>query len=677
MEPVVGIDLGTTYSAAAVVNAQGRPKTLLSSEGDSCTPSFVFLDTDGAVVGKEALKAAEFEVERVASAPKRDLGQQRFHREIRGQWFRPEVLQSLILSKLKRDAELVLPNVQRAVITVPASFNELRRKATQDAARMAGWDVLDLLNEPTAAAIAYAYQRGFLAGTRSLEKAENVLVYSLGGGTFDVTLLRLDKNSFVTLATAGDANLGGLDWDARLADVIAERFVREHGIDPRTDASAAHVLRREAEDAKRTLSAREDARIQFACQGQRLKTKVTRDDFEISTGDLLERTQMALRTLLHEVGLNFSDLSRLLVVGGASRMPMVTAMLEAETGLTVDRLQSIEDAVAHGAALYGHSLMRKANAAGATPAGDARLDIHIRNVCSHTLGLLGKDKATGKHRRQMLIARNSPLPAKKTQRFTTFQDNQPSVVLAVIEGGDDGGQGATSIGRCVVGDLPPALPKGTAVDVTFEYLETGRLHMHAAIPTLNKAVPVTIERAAGMSEQTLKAWSDCLVSGLPDNQRLPVDLVPSPAAVKPRTPAPAPAAVVAPAAVAVAAPIVAPVAAVPVVAAVVVAATAPPPIEADEEDNPLASLFGAPSPAPAAAPVAYVAAKPAPVAAPAVAPKATSAAKKPAAKAAAAAPVAAPVAAPAAEEDAPWMSSGSAPAHGNDGVDFESLFGNG
>ncbi len=209
MEFVVGIDLGTTSSAAAFVNAQGRPTTLVSSEGDATTPSVVFLDTAGAVIGKEALKAAEFEPERVAFSPKRDIGQQRFRHEVRSQWFRPEVLQSLILSKLKADAERVLPGVTRAVITVPAFFNEPRRKATQDAARMAGWDVLEILNEPTAAAIASAAQRGLSFATSSTDKPANVLVYSLGGGNFDVTLMRVDKHSFVTLATDGDPELGG------------------------------------------------------------------------------------------------------------------------------------------------------------------------------------------------------------------------------------------------------------------------------------------------------------------------------------------------------------------------------------------------------------------------------------------------------------------------------------
>ncbi len=393
---------------------------------------------------------------------------------------------------------------------------------------------------------------------------------------------------------------------------------------------------------------------------------------------------MTLRRLLRDAGLNFSDLSRLLVVGGASRMPMVSAMLEQETGLPLDRLPSVEDAVAHGAALYGQSLMRKWDAGtqvAGTTASDSRSDIHLRNVSSHTLGLLGKDKTTGKHRRQLLIARNSPLPTKKTQRFTTFQDNQPSVVVAVIEGGDDNGQGAVSIGRCVVSDLPPDIPKGTAIDITFDYLDNGRLHVLATIPSMSQSATVAIERASGMSDATLRAWSDCLASGLPDTQRLPVDLVPPPAAIKPRAPAAvtATAAVAAPVAatVPVAMPIVAQVVAAPIAAAsvAVVADFAPPlPAAAEaEDDDPLAALFGQPTAAVAAVAVAPV---PVPKAVPAAATKAAPAAKKPAAKPPAAVP-AAPVAAPAVEEDAPWMSGGAAPAHGDDGVDFESLFGNG
>jgi molecular chaperone DnaK len=288
-EIVVGIDLGTTFSVAAVVDAEGRPSTVPNAEGDLTTPSVVFLDKHGVVVGKEAVKSAEFEPERTAVHPKRDMGSEYFHQPVRGAAFRPEVLQAVILRKLKTDVEAKLGPVSRAVITVPAYFNEPRRKATQDAGRMAGWDVLDIINEPSAAAVAYGTLLGFLKPSAAAHAAETILTYDLGGGTFDVTLMHVDGNCFTTLATAGDVELGGIDWDRRIADLLAERFMAEGGADPRNDPAAALKLLREAEDAKRSLSSKSEVVVPFSHEGRRMRTTVTRAEFEALTGDLVER----------------------------------------------------------------------------------------------------------------------------------------------------------------------------------------------------------------------------------------------------------------------------------------------------------------------------------------------------------------------------------------------------
>jgi molecular chaperone DnaK len=508
----VGVDLGTTFSVVAHLDAEGRPATIPNAEGDLTTPSVVFLDQAGAVVGKEAVKAIEFQPERVAQFPKRDMGRDYYHEAVRGERLPPEVLQALILRKLKLDAELTLGPLRQAVITVPAYFNEPRRKATQDAGRMAGWDVLDILNEPTAAAIAYGVRQGFLAPKTGSHRPETVLVYDLGGGTFDVTLMKIEEQLFTAVATAGDVELGGIDWDQRITDFMAEKFQEEHGLDVHADPTLVHRLRLLAEEAKRTLSTRQDTVLQVQVEGHRLRVPFTRQQFESLTGDLVDRTLLTLRKLMREAQCSYTDLTRLLVVGGATRMPMITEALAKETGYRIDRAVSADEAVAHGAAIYAGYLLQ--------PAASGQ-HLQVKNVNSHDLGVLGVEPGTGLKRRKVMIPRNTPLPATKTSRFATHRPNQSSVVVNVVEGGDASGNGATSIGRCVVSELPPDLPGNTPVDVKFQYAENGRLEVRAVLPTVPKEAALTIERSTGMPSERMAAWALCLAEGLPDGYHRP------------------------------------------------------------------------------------------------------------------------------------------------------------
>ncbi|MCB9952878.1 MAG: Hsp70 family protein [Planctomycetaceae bacterium] len=505
----IGIDLGTTFSLVAWVDAQGRPHTITNAEGDLTTPSVVFFDRDTAIVGKEAVKAAEFEPDRIAQFAKRDMGNLFFHRQIRGEDVPPEVVQSIILKKLRHDAELRLGSVTQAVITVPAYFNEPRRKATQDAGKLAGLDVLDIINEPTAAAIAYGVEQGFLKSDGKAEQRQTVLVYDLGGGTFDVTLMDLQGHQFETVATAGDVYLGGIDWDQRIVDFVAEKFLAEHRIDPRKDESDLQRLLHEAEDAKRALTLRSEVQIHFAAGGKRLRTTLSRDEFETLTGDLLDRTQLTTQRVLREAERSWKDIDRLLLVGGSSRMPMVSEMLEKLSGLQVDRSLSPDEAVAHGAAVYARWLT--SDRVEATPT------MSIRNVNSHDLGVLGVERSTGRQRRQLMIGRNTPLPTAKSHVFPTLKENQGSVVVNVVEGGDASGNQSTAIGKCVVQGLPEGLPAKTPVEVTFEYAENGRLTVKAWLPTVKKSATLEIERASGLSPERYAAWAPRVERGLPDS----------------------------------------------------------------------------------------------------------------------------------------------------------------
>ena len=267
-QPAVGIDLGTTYSVVACLDETGRPQTLNNAEGDILTPSVVLIEDYEVIVGKEAVKAMGDEMERIADCSKRDVGQRMYHKSLGGRQYPPEALEAWILNKLRLDTQKQIGTYQKVVVTVPAYFDEVRRKATQDAGYIAGFEVLDIINEPTAAAVAFGFQQGFLSDDGTSRERRNILVYDLGGGTFDVTVMRIGGRDFTALATDGDVHLGGRDWDQRLVDLVAEEFVRKHGVDPREDPNMEGRLWRECEDAKRTLSARSRATISCEYQGK-------------------------------------------------------------------------------------------------------------------------------------------------------------------------------------------------------------------------------------------------------------------------------------------------------------------------------------------------------------------------------------------------------------------------
>ena len=500
----VGIDLGTTFSVVAYLDPAGRPTTVINAEGDPTTPSVVLFDDNSIVVGKEALKAATLEPDQVAQFAKRDMGSPTYSKPIHGELIPPEVIQSLVPEKLRRDAEMKLGAFRKVVITVPAYYNEPRRKATQDAGQLAGLEVLDIINEPTAAAIAYGVQQGFLSSKGEAKHRETILIYDLGGGTFDVTLMEIDGGKYVALATAGDVCLGGIDWDRRIVDHVAAQYKSRHrGIEPRDDPGGMQRLLRESEDAKRALTARDQITISFEHGGMGVRVPLTRQQFEDMTAELLERTRFTVGNLLKEVKIDWSGITRILLVGGSTRMPMVARMLEQESGKVPDRTLSVDEAVAHGAAIYAGLLLEN----------DQYRRMSVRNVNSHNLGVLGVEPQTGRPRNKVMIPRNSPLPLSKTSRFKTHRPGQKSVAVKVIEGGDASGNNSTPIGTCVVRDLPPGLPQGTSVDVSFTYTANGRLLVHACLPDLGQEALMTIERDSGLSEDGLNQWERRLRNG--------------------------------------------------------------------------------------------------------------------------------------------------------------------
>ena len=501
----VGIDLGTTFSVVAHLDRGGRPQTVMNLEGDLSTPSVVYFDDGEVVVGKEAVKAAVYEPESVIQCVKREMGRQRCEKAIRGAHLQPEVVQAAILQKLRRDAETKIGPISDVVVTVPAFFNEPRRKATMDAGRLAGLQVRDIINEPTAAAIAYGVHAGFVTSGGRASQAENILVYDLGGGTFDVTLMEIEGSRYTAIATDGDVQLGGIDWDRRIVDYVADSFLEQNGVDPRQDPISLQTLLQDAEDAKRALSTRTSVTIRFAHRDRRAHVTITREEFDALTSDLLQRTMFTVERLLRSAKRSWSNLTRILLVGGSTRMPMVQQALEQTSGMQVDRSMSPDEAVAHGAALYAGFLHQGNQATDCTLA--------VKNVNSHDLGVLGVEKETGMKRRRIMIPRNTTLPARSKSKFVTHRNNQQRVVVHVIEGGDDSGTNATAIGKCVVSKLPTDLPAKSPIIVQFFYGANGRLSVKASLPNVGSESSVTIERSSGMSEDELRQWEQRIAQG--------------------------------------------------------------------------------------------------------------------------------------------------------------------
>ncbi len=506
-----GIDLGTTNSAMARIDEAGRSAMILNAEGEVITPSVVLFADSEVVVGKPARSAITAQPDRVAQWVKRDMGAPFYSHPIRGQYLPPEVIQACILRKLKNDLLRAVGPEARTVITVPAYFDEMRRKATADAGEMAGLAVLDIVNEPTAAALAFGEVLGFLTPAAAPLGEMNVLVYDLGGGTFDATLLHLAPGKVQTIGTDGDVQLGGHDWDQRLVDYAAESFQAVHGIDPRQDPATLNRLFQDAMEAKHTLSARSRATIHVDYRGKSAEAQVLRAQFEELTADLVERSAYTTRQLLSASELEWKQVQRVLLVGGSTRMPMVPRMLKALTGMDPDRLVNPDEAVARGAALYAAYLLGKrglsqlpSGETGTVPFG--RASFSVTDVNAHSLGVEGIDTDTLRKKNVILIPRNTPLPVTHTEHFATRSDGQRSIVVRVLEGESSLPGECQPIGRTVVRDLPAGLPKGWPVDITFEYGANGRLAVRALVPGTEHQTVLELEREVGVTGEGMARW---------------------------------------------------------------------------------------------------------------------------------------------------------------------------
>ena len=500
----VGIDLGTTYSAIAMLDHDGNPKVLQNADGRDITPSVVLLDEDRVVVGPSFERISVANPESIVEAIKREMGNKNFYVVYQNKKLTPEFISALILKKMKQDAEKIIGPIANAVITVPYYFNDVRRKATQDAGRIAGLNVIDIINEPTAATLAYAWSKGELGRADLKAEEKTILVYDLGGGTFDVTVVRYTPTSFRVLATDGDVMLGGLDWSKRLSDHLVEQFKRKFGVDPSEDPETMLTFHQEAEDAKRDLSSKLQVPISVYYKGNTLSVSLSRTEYERMTADLLQRTKDTTELVLQQSGVAPGTLDELVLVGGSTYMPVVEQMLREICQREPSRALAPERAVAEGAAIHAAILQARngVNTGGIVDVVQKRLNsVKTTDVNSHSLGIKISDpKDKTRKINHIMIPKNSPIPHNVKQRFGTNTDGQQRIHVEILEGDAIDPAACELIGDFRITNLPQGLPKGSPIEITYSYDSSGRISATAKELTGNNQASAEIVRDSGLNE---------------------------------------------------------------------------------------------------------------------------------------------------------------------------------